>query len=63
MTTFALVAYLVMGGHPHAYVLDSGLTIDDCTAAIAQGVSAAVPNFGRTTNLETAPLFCEAETN
>lgn len=30
MKTFALIAYFVLHGQPQAFVLDYGLTIEDC---------------------------------
>ncbi len=37
METFALVVFLTFGGQTNAFVIDHGLTREDCIAEIAHG--------------------------
>lgn len=53
-----LLAYLLQPDGWHVYVLDSGLTRDDCRAALAAGVSAADLGHGETVDLSRATLAC-----
>lgn len=58
---FALVAYLLTAGQPHAYVLDTGLTYDDCRQAVAaRALPRDLPHDLRR-NLVSAPVVCELE--
>jgi hypothetical protein len=58
---FALVAYLLMSGQPHSYMLDTGLTYDDCNQAVAaRALPRDLPNDLRR-NLAHAPVVCELE--
>lgn len=58
---FALVAYALLSGDIHAFVLDSNLTYEDCKAALAQGVTVADIVPGMSIDLNGAPLVCELE--
>ncbi|TIW23124.1 MAG: hypothetical protein E5V63_25525 [Mesorhizobium sp.] len=58
--TFALVAFLLINGHVNAYVLDHGLTYEDCGAAIAADLPADLPS-DLAAALANAPRACELE--
>ena len=58
---FALVAYAILSGDIHSFVLDEHLTYQDCQHAIHQGVRAAEIVPGVTVDLRRAPLVCELE--
>lgn len=57
---FLLIALLTTNGQVHSYQLDSGLTADDCRAAIASPIPADVPTE-LASRLAAAVLTCEAE--
>ena len=56
MKTFLLIALL----HGNVYVLDSGLTDEDCMAAIRDGVSRIQISETETVSAKGARLACEA---
>ncbi|NEI70997.1 hypothetical protein GR212_15570 [Rhizobium lusitanum] len=58
---FALVAYALISGDIHSFVLDEHLTYQDCQQAIHEGVRAAEIVPGVTVDLRRAPLVCELE--
>lgn len=59
--TFALIAYVLLTGEPHAYVLDSALTYEDCMDAVSIGALAVEFTDGTRVDLDGAPLVCELE--
>lgn len=59
---FLLVAYAILSGDVHSFVMDSGLTYQECMQAIADGVTVADIVPGVTIDLSSAPLVCELET-
>lgn len=60
---FALVAYAVLSGDIHSFVMDSGLTYRECMQAVQEGVTVANIVPGVTIDLSGAPLVCELETS
>lgn len=58
---FALIAFLILNGENHAFILDEHLTYDDCQAAIDGGVKSADIVPGLSVDLTGAPLVCELQ--
>ena len=59
MTTFLLIALMTLGnGEVHEYVLDHGLSYEDCRGAVAQGLKFDGPPKR---SLSTAELVCRVE--
>ncbi len=40
MITYALVLFLVLGGHVQTFVMDHGLTMEDCATELADNGNA-----------------------
>ncbi|AZO29376.1 hypothetical protein [Mesorhizobium sp. M1B.F.Ca.ET.045.04.1.1] len=59
---YALVVYLMMHGQSHSFVVDKGLTADDCVAAIAADLPSDIPN-DLAAALAKAPRVCELESS
>jgi hypothetical protein len=59
---FSLIAYLIITGDVHAFKLDSGLTYEDCNAAVSRGGAKSTTIApGLSVDLSKAPLVCEIE--
>ena len=65
MPTFALVLYLAAAGGAGAdvFVLDTGLTMDDCRSALAGGVVSYVDQAGMVVRVDplSSLLTCQME--
>ncbi len=59
---FALVAYALLSGDIHSFVMDSGLSYSECMQAVRHGVTVADIAPGVAIDLSGAPLVCELET-
>lgn len=57
LATFSLIALL----HGQLYALDTGLTGEDCIAAVAAGVSSIQITETTSVSADGATLYCEAE--
>ncbi|TIX28872.1 hypothetical protein [Mesorhizobium sp.] len=58
--SYALIAFLFINGHVNAYVIDHGLTYEDCGAAIAAALPSDIP-IDLAAALANAPRVCELE--
>ncbi len=58
--SYALVVYLMISGQSHSFVIDKGLSADDCIAAISADMPADLPK-DLAAALAHAPRVCELE--